>query len=128
MLQCWHNRQRIYRPAEEHGWIRSHAQIPTPDWTPQGTLRIYLGARDAQKYAATQEFRFVACIDIEDWNDTVEELAPVSATLGAKGQTAGRVVPVHLHAKVTELGLLELSCRSRDGAESWKLQFNVREK
>ncbi len=65
---------------------------------------------------------------VEDWSDTVEELAPVSATLGAKGQTAGRVVPVHLHAKVTELGLLELSCRSRDGTESWKLQFNVREK
>lgn len=65
---------------------------------------------------------------VEDWSDTVDELAPVSATLAAKGQPAGRVVPVHIHAKVTELGLLELSCRSRDGTESWKLQFNVREK
>jgi Hsp70 protein len=65
---------------------------------------------------------------VEDWSDTVDELAPVSATLAAKGQPAGRVVPVHIHARVTELGLLELSCRSRDGAQSWKLQFNVREK
>jgi hypothetical protein len=29
---------------------------------------------------------------------------------------------------VTEVGLLEVSCRSRDGKESWKLEFNVREK
>jgi hypothetical protein len=65
---------------------------------------------------------------IEDWQGPVEELAPVSVTLPAKSGPAGRVVPVHLHAKVTEVGQLELSCRSRDGAESWKLEFNVREK
>jgi hypothetical protein len=65
---------------------------------------------------------------IEDWQDQIEELAPVSVTLPAKGGPAGRVVPVHLHAKVTEVGQLELSCRSRDGGESWKLEFNVRER
>ena len=52
----------------------------------------------------------------------------MSVTLPAKGGPAGRVVPVHLHAKVTEVGQLELSCRSRDGGESWKLEFNVRER
>jgi hypothetical protein len=65
---------------------------------------------------------------VEDWEGPIEELAPVSVTLPAKGGPAGRVVPVHLHAKVTEVGQLELSCRSRDGGESWKLEFNVREK
>jgi len=83
------------------------------------------------------EFRFLgsttrredtAGLLIEDWQDQVEELAPVSVTLPAKGGPPGRVVPVHLHAKVTEVGQLELSCRSRDGGESWKLEFNVRER
>ncbi|MFL5327312.1 MAG: Hsp70 family protein [Gemmataceae bacterium] len=64
---------------------------------------------------------------VEDWSDTVDELAPVATALGDKQET-GRVVPVHLHSRVTELGLLELSCRSGDGKESWQLQFNVREK
>ena len=52
----------------------------------------------------------------------------MSVTLPAKGGPPGRVVPVHLHAKVTEVGQLELSCRSRDGGENWKLEFNVRER
>jgi hypothetical protein len=65
---------------------------------------------------------------VEDWQDTVDELAPVATKLDAAGAPSGRVVPVHLHSRVTELGLLELSCRSRDGTESWKLEFNVREK
>ena len=65
---------------------------------------------------------------IEDWQDQIEELAPVSVTLPAKGGPPGRVVPVHLHAKVTEVGQLELSCRSREGGEGWKLEFNVRER
>jgi hypothetical protein len=64
---------------------------------------------------------------VEDWEDTVDELAPVATALGDKKEP-GRIVPVHLHSRVTELGLLELSCRSRDGKESWQLQFNVREK
>ena len=53
---------------------------------------------------------------------------PFSFTLQGKGERPGRVVPVHLHAKVTEFGQLKDSCRSRDGAESCKLEFNVREK
>jgi hypothetical protein len=65
---------------------------------------------------------------LEDWQGQIEELAPVSVTLPAKGGPAGRVVPVHLHAKVTEVGQLELSCRSRAGDENWKLEFNVRER
>jgi hypothetical protein len=82
------------------------------------------------------EFRFLgsttrrddtAGLLIEDWADSIEELAPLTVTLSRKGGGSG-VVPVHLHAKVTEVGLLEVSCRSRDGKESWKLEFNVREK
>ena len=58
----------------------------------------------------------------------IEELTPMRVTLEAKGGPAGRVVPVHLHSKVTEVGTLELWCLSRDGKDRWKLEFNVREK
>ncbi len=62
---------------------------------------------------------------VEDWQGEVEELSPVSATL--EGQP-GRVVPVHLHTKVTEVGQLEVWCQSRDGKERWKLEYSVRER
>lgn len=62
---------------------------------------------------------------IEEWEGQIDELAPVRVTLEGK-TTTGRVVPVHLHTKVTEVGQLELWCLSRDGKQRWKLEFNVR--
>jgi hypothetical protein len=63
---------------------------------------------------------------VEDWEGEIEELQPVSVTLAEKPGLGNRV-PVHLHAKVTEVGQLELSCISRDAKQKWKLEFNVRE-
>jgi hypothetical protein len=62
---------------------------------------------------------------VDDWEPDIQELSPVSATL--EGQP-GRVVPVHLHSRVTEVGQLEVSCQSRDGKEKWKLEYSVRER
>ena len=64
---------------------------------------------------------------IEEWDQEIEEMAPVATTLAGQGNP-GRVVPVHLHTKVTEVGQLELWCFGRDGKERWKLEFNVRER
>jgi molecular chaperone DnaK (HSP70) len=81
------------------------------------------------------EFRFLSSTSrqsdtigmvVEDWSDAIEELAPLRQVL-EPGETEGGVVPVHLHSRVTEVGTLELSCRSRDGRRSWKLEFSVRE-
>jgi hypothetical protein len=64
---------------------------------------------------------------VEDWEEQIEELPPLTTTLHAhKGD--GLAVPVHLHSKVTEVGTLELWCLSRDGKRRWKLEFNVRER
>jgi hypothetical protein len=63
---------------------------------------------------------------VEEWEEDIEELAPMSTTLEAPDQS-GQVVPVHLLSKVTEVGTLELWCLSRDGQQRWKLEFNVRE-
>jgi hypothetical protein len=65
---------------------------------------------------------------VEDWQDEVEELSPVTATLPAEGDGVGRTVPVRLHSRVTEVGQLELWCVSRDGRQRWKLEYNVRDR
>jgi len=63
---------------------------------------------------------------VEEWDDEIEELNPLSTTLEAPDK-AGQMVPVHVESKVTEIGTLELWCLSRDNKQRWKLEFNVRE-
>jgi len=62
---------------------------------------------------------------VEAWDDDIQELAPLETALEWKGQE-GTTVPVRLQARVTEVGVLELWCVSRDGTHRWKLEFNVR--
>jgi hypothetical protein len=64
---------------------------------------------------------------VEEWQGEIDELSPLAMTLDAPGKE-GRMVPVHLHSKVTEIGTLELWCFSRDGKQRWKLEYNVRER
>ena len=80
------------------------------------------------------EFRFLSSATrrddqvgtlVESWGDDIVELAPLETTLDWKGQE-GTMVPVRLQARVSEVGILELSCVSRDGSHRWKLEFNVR--
>jgi hypothetical protein len=63
---------------------------------------------------------------IEDYGDELEELAPMEVAFGA-GENSSEVVPVSFETMVTETGMLQLWCVSRDGRR-WKLEFNVREK
>lgn len=51
--QLWQRRGVVYRPASDHRWIRSHAQVPTPFAASAETLRIYFGARDAGNCTST---------------------------------------------------------------------------
>lgn len=81
------------------------------------------------------EFRFLSSTSrqsdtigtvVDDWSYAIEELTPLRQVL-EPGDTEGGVIPVHLHSRVTEVGTLELSCRSRDARRSWKLEYSVRE-
>ena len=63
---------------------------------------------------------------VDDWDGQIDELSPMIVTLDGKPDQ-GRFVPVQLHSKVTEVGQLEVWCRSKDGKRRWKLEFNVRE-
>jgi hypothetical protein len=63
---------------------------------------------------------------LEEWGDDIEERSPLQVTLNLDGQL-GKIVPVRLETRVTELGTLEVWCVSRDG-HRWKLELNIREK
>ncbi|MDQ2696895.1 MAG: Hsp70 family protein [Pseudomonadota bacterium] len=64
---------------------------------------------------------------LEQWTtEDLEELEEIEANLPAEGRTAGEVVPVRLHAAVTEVGTLRLEAVPRQGGERWKVEFDVR--
>jgi len=63
---------------------------------------------------------------LEDWGDDIEERSPLQVTLKLDGEL-GKIVPVRLETRVTELGTLEVWCVSRDD-QRWKLELNIREK
>jgi hypothetical protein len=55
------------------------------------------------------------------------ELSPIETTMPAPEQrTAGTIVHVRLHAKVTEIGTLELAAVEDASGQRWKLSFDVR--
>ena len=84
------------------------------------------------------EFRFLGSTTRRDdapgaildrWSpEELQELAPLETALVLEdGATDGDIVPVRLHAHVTEVGTLELWCRSSRDDRRWKLEYNVRE-
>lgn len=63
---------------------------------------------------------------LKHWDEEeLAETAPLETHLPATD--APGLVPVRFHAKVTELGTLELSCRSTRSDDSWKLELQVRD-
>ncbi|SAK72725.1 molecular chaperone-like protein [Caballeronia arationis] len=58
--------------------------------------------------------------------DELQELDEIEATLPTEGRTPGEVVPVKLHARITEAGTLELEAVPRGSSERWKVEFDVR--
>ncbi|HMW18519.1 MAG TPA: Hsp70 family protein [Accumulibacter sp.] len=64
---------------------------------------------------------------LDDWAaDELQELEEIQTTLPADGRTAGEVVRVRLHARVTETGTLELEALPHDDNTRWKVEFDVR--
>jgi hypothetical protein len=58
--------------------------------------------------------------------DELQELDVISATLPPEGRHAGDVVPVRLHARVTEAGTLQIEALPLAGTERWKVEYDVR--
>ena len=62
---------------------------------------------------------------VERWEDELEEMPPIEATVPAEGAVQGQVVPVHLRAHVTAIGTLAMECVEKSG-KAFKLEFNLR--
>jgi molecular chaperone DnaK (HSP70) len=84
-----------------------------------------------QTYYSTRHGRSKAG-DILEWNPRdfhpLPPLETVAKVEDRPSGEAGRTIPVTLDAKLTELGLLQVSCRSAvaDIRQSWPLEFNLR--
>jgi hypothetical protein len=64
---------------------------------------------------------------LDYWSpEELQELEEIQATLPSEGRTPGEVVPVRLHARVTEAGTLELEAVPSGSSERWKVEFDVR--
>jgi hypothetical protein len=62
------------------------------------------------------------------WSDEeIVETDSLEASLPAVEELADQYVPVRFHARITELGVLELWCVSSVSAHRWKLEFSVRD-
>ncbi len=65
---------------------------------------------------------------VSQWSEEeLQETSPLTATLPAAGDDREGHVPVRFHARLTELGVLELWCASTISNDRWKLEFSVRD-
>ena len=53
-------------------------------------------------------------------------LAPIRTVLQTRRRDEQEVIAVHLHARLTEIGTLQVWCRETQGERSWRLDFDVR--
>jgi molecular chaperone DnaK (HSP70) len=60
-------------------------------------------------------------------NDDLDETSPMELTLDVSECPEEGFVPIRFLSRVTELGVLELWCKSTRTDERWKLELNVRE-
>jgi Hsp70 protein len=59
--------------------------------------------------------------------DELSETAPLELTLDITEAPEAGFVPVRFQSHITELGVLELWCKSTRTEDRWKLEFNVRD-
>jgi len=69
--------------------------------------------------------------EVSQWKEgELEELSPIEVTLPTEGRRAGDVVPVSLHAEITEVGTLLLETIPKKPLkqdERWKVELSVRQ-
>ena len=58
--------------------------------------------------------------------EQLTSLPPIRTVLRTKKKKAREDVAVHLHARLTEIGTLDLWCGETQGKQRWRLQFDVR--
>jgi len=59
--------------------------------------------------------------------DTLSELPPIRTVLRFGKKLEARTIPVHMLARLTDVGTLEVWCRSLSTEHRWRLQFQLRD-
>jgi molecular chaperone DnaK (HSP70) len=75
-------------------------------------------------YSSTSD-RVERAGEIVTVGEDMKPLAPIHTVLKSKQSATGQV-PVHLRSTLTEIGTLELWCVPNQGAEQWRLEFELR--
>lgn len=63
--------------------------------------------------------------DVIPVTEELQALPPIQTVLKSARQKVERL-PVHLHARLTEIGTLELWCAPVEGTDRWRLEFDLR--
>jgi molecular chaperone DnaK (HSP70) len=58
--------------------------------------------------------------------EQMKSLPPIRTVLRTRGKKQATSIPVTLHARLTEIGTLELWCSEVHSDRSWRLQFDIR--
>jgi hypothetical protein len=78
-------------------------------------------------FASTVRREDVVGTRLDWWNeDELAELPEIEVVLSAEQRRPGDIVPVHLAARVTEVGTLQLEAVAKEGGQRWKVEFDVR--
>jgi len=65
---------------------------------------------------------------VDDWEGEIAEVTTMETVLSSvQEEDGGKIIPIWLQGRVTEIGTLELWCVARDDDRRWKLEFNLRE-
>lgn len=89
-------------------------------------FRLRLGQPVRFPLFATTADRSDRAGDEVEVDDELRPLPPVQTVLRGGAGQAG-LVPVHLRARLTEVGTLELGCVAEGAQEPWRLEFALRE-
>jgi hypothetical protein len=96
---------------------------------PSGEIGLVIGEPAAFRFFSSSTRKADRPGDVlARWDEeTLQETDSLEATLPADDSIEEPYVPVRFHAKITELGMLELWCVSAKTEGRWKLEFSVRE-
>jgi len=87
-------------------------------------LGLVVGERASFRFFASSSRRSDQAADkVDPQQEDIEELPPIETELDG---LAGSVVPVRLHAQVTDVGTLALSALEQQSGKRHKLEFNIR--
>ncbi len=99
---------------------------------PKHELGVVVGEKVSFRFfGSTVRRGDAAGAELDRWkDDELVELSPIEVTLPTEGRRAGDVVPVRLHAEVTEVGTLLLAAvptKPLKKDERWKVELSVRQ-